>query len=243
MSNLSVSQGEGLQESNKCTLFSRLLSAVIILLLTGCVRLPDYALPQLIENENIADSLDQGITYRILGVEDFRSKSFPNNKEQADHLGAKIYTQVRLTKDSTFRFDSKLQSNQVMYSGKVENIAFEAVMLPDYSWWSPKVPPFNKPYVLQHEQIHFALTELTARRLSKSARRKMQNFVIVDATQKGAKEQLQRKITTLLKEALNIDLRKQLELDLETSLHFDPEKQQEWFEKVNAQLKETSIKK
>lgn len=114
-------------------------------------------------------------------------------------------------------------------------------MLPEYSWWSSTLPPFHWPYTLQHEQIHFALTELTARRLSKKIQRKMQNFVVNDTSREGAKEQLKRKVAALLQETHTIETERQLEFDLETSLYFDPKKQQEWFDDITLQLQDISL--
>jgi uncharacterized protein DUF922 len=241
MQNSNSSQNVGMQEKHMCKL-SRLLSIFLFFLFAGCARLPDYAVPQLIEIENYEDALNQGITYRTLGVEDFRAKTTHRDMGgHANHLSAEIVTKVRLAESSTFRFDTKRHQDQIMYYCKVENIAFEAVMLPDYSWWSQKVSPFQKPYILQHEQIHFAITELTARQLSKKARREMKNFVAVGVTKKRAKEHLKEKITPLLQEALNSNMQRQLEFDQETSLHFDPVKQQKWFEEINTLLQETDL--
>ena len=88
---------------------------------------------------------------------------------------------------------------------------------------------------------HFALTELTARRLSKKIQRKMQNFVVNDTSREGAKEQLKRKVAALLQETHTIETERQLEFDLETSLYFDPKKQQEWFDDITLQLQDISL--
>lgn len=220
--------------------FSRFFLALLFFLFAGCTRLPDYALPQLVEIENSNDALKQGITYRTLGVEDFRAKTRHGNRGgHANRLSAEIVTRVQIAEGTKFRFEMKEHHDRVMYYGKVASMAFEAVMLPDYSWWSQKIPPFYKAYTLQHEQIHFALMELAARQLSKNARSEMQNFVAVDVTKAGAEKQLLGKIKAFVQTALSDDLQRQLEFDQETSLYFDPEKQQEWFDEVSTQLQVT----
>jgi hypothetical protein len=40
---------------------------------------------------------------------------------------------------------------QSYFFGRIERLGFEAVMLPDQSWWNPKMPPNMRGYVLQHE--------------------------------------------------------------------------------------------
>lgn len=223
--------------------FSRLLS-VLFLLVAGCARLPDYAVPHVVELNNISEKIANGVPYRALEVEDFRAKNVLGDRNgHANRLNAQIFTHIRLTESTRFLYHSKRDLYKFRYQGKVEDIGFEAVMLPDYSWWSRKVSPFQKPYTLQHEQIHFAITELTARNLSQKARRELQKFVVIEDTKEKAEERLQKKITTLIRDALNRDLQRQLEFDQETSLRFDPRKQQEWFEKVNAQLQETEFER
>ncbi len=43
-------------------------------------------------------------------------------------------------------------------------------MLPERSWWNPGIPAGLRTYVLRHEQINFALTEIAARRLTQESR-------------------------------------------------------------------------
>lgn len=221
---------------------NRLFITILVFLFTGCARLPDYALPQQINIENTANLSTEGMPYRTLEITHFRATAIPGNTNTpSKHLSAKICTQIRLAERTTFRIEPKPDQSDSNYYGKVENIAFEAVMLPYYSWWSPKVPPFSRPYTLQHEQIHFAITALYARRLSRDSRTEMQNFTVVDTTRNGAQEQLGKKIATLIQGALDEEMQKQLTFDQETSLHFAPEKQQEWFEDITIQLQNITV--
>jgi hypothetical protein len=217
---------------------NQILLTIIIFLFAGCARLPDYAVPKQVKIENLAEASAPGVTYRTLTAKDFRAKTDPVLiKEAARHLNARITTIIRLKPDVKLSVESKPQDYQFKYYGKIENIAFEAVMVPDYSWWSPKLPPFKWPYTLQHEQIHFAIAELTARRLSRDAKRKMLNFVVNDITRHGTKKQLEEKVATLRQGVRDSEMKKQLEFDMETSLYFNPDKQQEWFDDITTQLK------
>jgi hypothetical protein len=84
-------------------------------------------------------------------------------------INAQAAIQIRMTDDSNFSITRWPYSDQTTYTGIVTHLAFEAVMIPDKSWWSPKIKPEMAGYVLQHEQIHFPLTELAARKLTTDA--------------------------------------------------------------------------
>jgi len=191
------------------------------LLLNGCVHLPDYALPHIEETNSNHVSLKQGFTYRKLTVNDFR----------------------RPSKDSKFIINSSYSNyyDQILWFGRIQSIAFEAVMLPDYSWWNPAVSRKKTPYVLQHEQIHFALMELAARHLTQQAQADIDDILVVDSSRQGAHEQLMERIAALIQAGNDEMIKEHTAFDEDTSLYNDPEKQQWWFDRVNNQLQETTF--
>ena len=108
-----------------------------------------------------------GTFYRLVTKDDFRSRVSNSTWGNVAH-GAEICTQVLPFEDDG-------------------NGAFRAVMNRDCSFWNkavgplswllrlaglafgvPVVAPVNQPdwYILQHEQLHFAITEVAARQLS-----------------------------------------------------------------------------
>ena len=52
------------------------------------------------------------------------------------------------------------------YVGTISQLKFKTVFVPECSWWNPNLAKNGENYVLQHDQIHFALTELAARKLT-----------------------------------------------------------------------------
>jgi hypothetical protein len=210
------------------------------LLVSGCPRLPEYALPHVgVMDDSIFSG--KGFTYRKLTVHDFRAQS--PSKALSGHsnsIFAHSSIQLRLSKETKFIITSGYSDyfDQTFWSGHVRFIGFEAVFIPDNSWWNPKVPPEKRAYVLQHEQIHFALMELAARQLSQRARKDLASFFVIDSNRQGVEEQLREKISTLTQEENKIIVQEHTAFDEDASLYFDPEKQQWWFDNVNKQLRE-----
>lgn len=221
-----------------------LLLALLTLLLDGCAHLPDYALPHIgVMNSNQV-SLKQGLTYRKLMVSDFRSPTLPDHLvEHSKKFYAHSRIQIRPTKDSKFIVNSSYSYyyNKIIWTGSMKSIAFEAVMLPDYSWWNPEASPQKTAYVLQHEQIHFALMELAARQLTQQAREDIDAIFVIDSTRQGAHEQLLEKIESLIQTKNEEILKEHTAFDQDTSLYPNPKKQRWWFDRVNNQLQDNSL--
>ena len=214
------------------------------LLLNSCARLPDYALPYIGEMNSNQVSLKQGFTYRKLTVNDFRAPSLPEHlSEHVKHFNARSRIQIRPSKDAKFIIYSSYSNyyDQVIWFGRIEFIAFEAVMLPDASWWNPAVSRKKTAYVLQHEQIHFALMELAARHLTQQAQADIDAILVVDSSRQGAHEQLMEKLTGLIQAGNDEIIKEHTAFDEDTSLYNDPEKQQWWFDRVNSRLQDTTI--
>ncbi len=51
------------------------------------------------------------------------------------------------------------------YRARIEGLRFDALMSRSCSWWNPD-NAVSPAYVLQHEQIHFDIFEVTERRLN-----------------------------------------------------------------------------
>ena len=67
---------------------------------------------------------------------------------------------------------------------RVHNLAFTAFMDRDCSWWNPQYTGLPHEYILEHEQIHFALFEIAARRLNQQAARIQERMETVSRTRK-----------------------------------------------------------
>jgi hypothetical protein len=159
--------------------------------------------------------------------------------DHAERINAHAATQIRLTTDSGFRITSGDLYGQSYFFGRIERIGFEAVMLPDRSWWNPKMPANMRGYVLQHEQIHFALTELAARQLTGDSQKWAADVLVIQPTPQEVRAELARQIKDRINAAMEANLKRQAEFDNDTSLFFNPRRQQWWSWTVEDELKQT----
>jgi len=214
--------------------------SMALALIPACARLPEYARPRMVQADDLQQTRAAGFPYRPLTPEDFRAASL--SEHMADHterINAHAATQIRLTADSGFRITSGDLYGQSYFFGRIERIGFEAVMLPDRSWWNPKMPANMRGYVLQHEQIHFALTELAARQLTGDSQKWAADVLVIQPTPQEVRAELARQIKDRINAAMEANLKRQAEFDNDTSLFFNPRRQQWWSWTVEDELKQT----
>lgn len=209
----------------------------VFLLLSGCAQLPEYARPHIMEIDNKQEGLKNGITYRQLTVDDFQALELPVHiKPHAKSIGAHTCGQIRVAKDSKFTITRGYLNQQIHYFGSIKYIVFEAVMDPECSWLNPDISGEKLEYVLEHEQIHFALMEIAARKLTREARKEAKNFIAIQSTYKETQEEISVKIRDMLRTANQAVLKEHTSFDEDTSLYFDPEGQQWWLYWVEDEL-------
>ncbi|WP_319521297.1 hypothetical protein [uncultured Desulfosarcina sp.] len=203
----------------------------------GCTGLPDYALPH--SGAAMADPamLDEAFTYRQLTRSDFRAPALP--ADQAAHasaINAHTCARIRPTKDSRFTVVRTRYNDSVVYIGSIEKIRFAGIMIPGCSWWNPALPAGRHAYVLQHEQIHFALVELAARRLTADIREEARSFMTIQPTQEAARTEIAATVNQWIRSAMEASLETHTAFDNDTSLFYSPGWQQWWQDKVEKQL-------
>ena len=216
------------------------LSALLILFFSACVRLPEYARPQF-TSENDTVSTAKSFAYRQLREEDFRAHSLPPKFKQFNHtIQARSCISIQTSRNSQIQIVTGTISGNIIYTGRFSNISFMAVFNPDCSWWNPTITAQKKNYILQHEQIHFALTELTARRLNRHYQAHLEEYFAIGSTFEEVKKQLHAEAERISREGIEEALDEHTSFDEETSLFYDPESQQKWAERVNRELDEDS---
>ncbi|HSR11384.1 MAG TPA: hypothetical protein VLS90_08040 [Thermodesulfobacteriota bacterium] len=167
--------------SRACSL--RCAFALLLAIVAACAQLPEYARPRTITSNDAEKLIATGFTYRQLTPRDFQAPSYPGEVPQhGENIRAQSTVTIRITGDSKFRITAHRVGERVQYVGGIDRLAFEAVMIPGKSWWNPKVEPARAGYVLQHEQIHFAITELGARKLTSDAREWTKKFSVTKDT-------------------------------------------------------------
>ena len=214
------------------------VSLLSLALIPGCAQLPEYARPRMVEVDELQKTFATGFAYRELTPEDFRAAFLSEQlAEHAERINAHAATHVRLTADSSFRITSGDLYGQSYFFGRIERLGFEAVMLPDQSWWNPKMPPNMRGYVLQHEQIHFALTELAARQLTSDSQKWASEVLVIKPTPQEVRAELARQIKDRINAAMEANLKRQAEFDDDTSLFHNPRRQRWWSWTVEDELK------
>ncbi len=207
---------------------------------TNCAQLPEYAKPRMMQMDEIHKGSPTGFTYRKLMLGDFRATSLPENlSTHGEYINAQSAILIRITSDSIFSIAPWPFLDQVNYLGSINHLAFEAVMIPNYSWWNPKIKAEKTSYVLQHEQIHFALIELAARKLTRDAQKWASNLVVVKETPQEVYAEIFRQIKEMINSAMEVNKKRHLEFDKDTSLFYAPSWQAWWLEKVEEELKQT----
>jgi hypothetical protein len=215
----------------------------LLLLFSGCAQLPEYARPHIIEIDNKQELLKKGFTYRQLTVYDFQASGLPENIEpHAKNIAAHACCRIRAAKESKFTIARGYLNQQIHYFGSIKYIGFEAVMIPDCSWLNPRVSQENLEYVLEHEQIHFALMEIAARKLTREAKEETKNFMAIQSTYKDTRDEISAMIRDLVRSANEAVLEEHTTFDEDTSLYFDPESQRQWLERVKYELLKSTPK-
>jgi hypothetical protein len=199
----------------------------------GCARLPEFAQPHL-SNQPFDRSLDY-ISYRQLTVQDFKAVApSPLIADHSHMINAHSSISLRPTTEMHYAI-SPPQLNFGVYKAYLQDLNFKAVLIPAQSWWNPKIPPNKTAYVLQHEQIHFALMEIAARRLNKKLALSV-NQSISGPDQKSVEEQLMKVVEEEISAAQKDILAEHTAFDEVASLRYAPQDQQEWYNKSQKEL-------
>ena len=224
---------------NLTTSKTLIILVVGLLFLSACARLPEYARPQFRPVAEGSIAPPNAFSYRQLTPEDFRAPSLPEEVQRYNHsIQARSCISIRPTRTTTIRITRGNIANTQIYTGRYMDISFKALFNPDCSWWNPRVYHKQRDYILEHEQIHFALTELSARRLNRLYRQYLLDYTAVGNTAEEIKEELVDEAKKMLRQGMEEDLQMHTRFDEETSMFYDPEKQREWLNRVNRQLEE-----
>jgi len=210
-------------------------------LLAACVGLPEHARPRLVDAPGREYDGGGEFGYRPLSVADFQAGTLPDASAAYDHdIQARSCISLRTTSDTAARISQGSIDGLNLFVGRFKQIRFEAVFAPGCSWWSSQVRAKQVGYVLQHEQIHFALTELVARRLNREKRNELEQFMAIGASLDEVQTQLSEKVREVTRQAMELDLARHTSFDEETSLLFDPAAQQRWYVNIQKELREAA---
>ena len=178
------------------------------------------------------------MSYRALTRDDFRAAKRPDAvADTYGRLGA--LTCVNLTTHPDLFILATSQGDDARLGrvrARVHDLAFTAFMDRECSWWNPQHIGLPHEYILEHEQIHFALFEIAARRLNQQVARIQERVEAVSRTQEGAIEALQQRLTAELQAAFEQVKLRSNDFDRQTSFGYRRERQHWWYRQVNEEL-------
>jgi hypothetical protein len=203
----------------------------LLLLATGCARLPDYAMPrvELVEASQLAKT--DGIPYRKLTRGDFRAKQAPiANASHAAQMSA--FSCASVVPKGELQMELRQRSAAGAFVARTAQARFVAKMDRNCSWWNPAPSDEAPSFILQHEQIHFAIAELAARDLTQRVR---QLSATGDSAEQAAAA-LQDAVDGVFRDVVLEMTERNARFDRDTSGRHDPELQQRWYDQVSREL-------
>lgn len=217
-----------------------LVIASLVTTLSGCTDIPGYARPQISSAEEYVT--ENYIRYRVLSRADFQA-SEPPQKPGGQHYRLNAHTALRMQLDESSRIVVHERGGEGTHKGKylvqALDVRFEALMIPSKSWWNPVVPQSRFSYVLQHEQIHFALMELKVRELNQVLERDRTDFTVETTDPESVKQKMKERISELMRQANDELLEEHTAFDKATSARFDHMVQNWWYKRISERLSRT----
>jgi hypothetical protein len=125
------------------------------------------------------------------------------------------------------------------FEARVLGLGFEAWMDRECSWWNEAHAGQPPEYVLEHEQIHFALFELEARHLNGEAATIASRLGGTGPSQQAVMATYAAALRRELEVAAKRVLERSLEFDEDTSNSYRPDRQRAWREQVSRELGES----
>jgi hypothetical protein len=179
------------------------------------------------------------IAYRTLRREDFKGRVAPPAfAAVADRVGAATCGEI-LTHDSThIKVETVVGLGAPLFEASIHGLEFLAQMDRRCSWWNRAADhsETQAAYVLEHEQIHFALFELGARRMNAEREAMALRMRSRGATQEEAIAKGQQRLQQEVSAAVQSTLDRNRDFDEDTSLGYALEDQQRWWETVQREL-------
>lgn len=200
----------------------------------GPSRIPGFAQPrEFVEGD--ADSTDDLIRYRALGRGDFRAPGPPAYLgENAHTMVAVTCGLIRVSEEAGFEVVTSPQGVAVRGVGLV----FEALMDRGCSWWNGERTDMSEAYVLEHEQVHLAIFEAEARRLTRRVGPAASASGPPGTDPQQLLQRVHAAVDGLLEEGKQAVLARSLEFDEDTSFGHAPELQRRWRDRLERELDE-----
>jgi hypothetical protein len=172
------------------------------------------------------------IRYRTLTRADFQAGTPPADRP-ARPEGHGALSCIRLVPELPLRVVVEADADGLRRA-HARRAAFHAEFDCACSWWNPRTARARAPYLLAHEQAHFAIVELHARRLTLRVRR----LAVPVGSSREAAETFQRAMAPLV-DSSAAEIRRESEaLDRETLGRSPTSRQAEWLRRLAQALRE-----
>ncbi len=179
------------------------------------------------------------IPYRTLTRSDFRGVAPPPQFARVrDRLGAATCAYILLAPEARLETRRVNDGDALVYQAVPSGLAFYARMDRACSWWNASQSVLAREYVLEHEQIHFALFEIEARRLDARSGEIAEAAITVGDTAEEAAAASQEALENRLRHALRAVLERNAAFDEETSHGEEPERQRKWYDRITRELRD-----
>jgi len=168
------------------------------------------------------------IPYRVIGRDDFLASSSNSLWGNIAH-GAEICTTIVPTNSEGSSFHAVMQ-RECSFWNSVIRPASTLTRAAGVIAGVPTITPKKQPdwYILQHEQIHFAINEVAARTLTRQAER----LAVAEAEARASL------LSRLYRRTLENAAVRQREFDRATSGKFDPRNLEKWTRVLETQMKQ-----
>lgn len=179
------------------------------------------------------------VPYRPLTRDDFRSPvaaGFSTIEER--QIGATTCAKIIVRPDDVVTRSEGTTSGEPRYVATLDDPIFFAVFSRKCSWWNPEQTR-GESYLLEHEQIHFAISELEARRLNGRAEHIAARVRTLGSDPRAVYFRAASELHAVLTAATEaVNGRNEL---FHSQAYSDPVRQRRWFQKVTAELEATEV--
>ncbi len=214
----------------------RLLLLAVVTLLAGCAGLPDYAAPKQVTIEYDENTPRDSIAYRSLFRKDFRGMTPPPQFDERMAAVTCAHIEPLIDREGIVIHEALMSDGSRGYHITLRNLKFRALLDRNCSWWNPAVSSLEEDYILQHEQIHFALFEVAAREWTRAPPVELR---IKAGSRTEMLQKMRKQFERHLDKRMDALMELNREFDEQTSVGYDPEKQEMWWEQVHTRLDET----
>lgn len=209
------------------------LGSVVVVALLGCARL--------VPDDVVASTADPPVNpdyirYRALTRDDFKAEERPSNlrREWWGKFGAACVS-LHISPESKIHV-VPVPTGQ--YEARVQTLEFIALLDRNCSWWKRFQSPTHESYLLEHEQIHFAIAEAEARRMNAAFHEIAVRSRAVAATVESAARVTRARIEQELQAADQRMLERHAALDEDTSYALNTKNQTRWWELVHREIRD-----